>query len=223
MRPASAALLPFLWLAANAWPQGTAGNVIELGKLLNAGQTPLVLEAAPAERGCGPKDCVIDIADLTIVPRRGVLQTAGKRRIKLVQHAQAPSPGLPDIDWESVRGFKVFRAGTRWGSCLEFSHAGLGNSGRLQRWTSVVLVPRAGSSAHRFVGFWASCSHLSAGGDEGEVKLPSVVPAAADATSLGIVWHHCDLKACSDHADFRPVGGDPFGWQASITLGSKPE
>ena len=55
---------------------------------------------------------------------REVINREGGGRILLKQYAPGdPKKELPEMDWDTNRGFKVLRVGRRWGTC---PHAGFG-------------------------------------------------------------------------------------------------
>lgn len=217
--------LPLLANSA-ALAGGVAGNARDLRELLMAGHRPATVESVPAERGCGPSGCSIDIDGLSILRERGVLARSAGGRIRLEQHPPGSTDDLPEMDWELLEGFKVLRAGKRWGSCLEFGHAGPGKSGRWQRWTSVVLVPWKGSRpstlAHRFVGYWAACDSLEEGKLAGEVVLPAVEPASAGTQGLHIVRNHCTATQCTRVEDSRSVNAVSGSESGALAIDAAP-
>jgi hypothetical protein len=106
-----------------------------------------------------------------------------------------------------LRGYAIRRAGRSWGQCVEFAHGGLGNSGRAQRWRTLVLVATDGRTAHRFTGYWAACAALVQGAQSGEVMLPTVEPVQPGAAALQVVWNRCDARRCVRAIDTRSVEG----------------
>ena len=210
---ALAALLLATGLPAGAASVTAAGDADALRALLTAGRTPATVEAAPADRGCGPRGCVIDIDGLRIDRERGQLRSAQGQRLRLHNTPSAASKSLPTIDWELLGGYRVMQQGQRWGTCLEFSHTGIGKSGSFQRWTSVLLVPWAGQhpgrDAWRMLAYWGGCEALTDGEQPGEVVLPTVQAVAGQPGALAIVQHHCRLGRCSSRPDPRSVRADP--------------
>lgn len=175
---------------------------------------------------CIPTNCNTAIDGLVIMRDKELLRREGEEsRIVLQHHGPGNPKDLPAVDWTPNRGFRVFRAGSRWGTCLEFSHAGMGKSGRYQRWASVVLVPwqdgQPASVAHRFVGYWAGCDSLAEGDEEGEVKLPIVEPVATGSRRLHLVWHHCTAKRCVKVKDPRTVSGRPGSEDGTLLIKGK--
>lgn len=190
----------------------TLSNARQLREFLTTGRPSVTAEASAAQRGCGPEGCRIDIGGVSIDREHGLLVGTENKHSILIRPQVAGE--LPELDWEPLGGFAVSVAGQHWGSCLEFSHAGLGKSGRYQRWTSVILVPwlntYPGSIAYRFVGYWAGCDLILAGDKPGEIRMPVIQrqekPGAAP--SLQIVWHTCTALACQPNQDRRAVTED---------------
>jgi hypothetical protein len=129
------------------------------------------------------------------------------------------------MNWNPIQGFKVSRAGRRWGTCLWFSHTGIGESGHYQRWNSVVLVPwkgsRPGSVAHRFAGYWLDCDFLAEGNKPGEAILPIIEPTAAGSSRLHIVWQRCTAEHCIKIEDSRRVSGAPWAEDPNLVIGGE--
>lgn len=216
----------FLALVATAaLGNGLATNAEDLRELLIFGHQPATIEKAASRGGCTPTECSTHVDGLSISREKEAIRRTGGGQIRLEQHGPGAPKDLPDLDWEPDAGFKVFRAGRRWGTCLEFSHGGMGKSGRFQRWRSVVLVPwrkgRPASVAHRFVGYWANCGFLVEGGQAGEVMLPIIEPVALGSRQLHLVWQRCSAERCVTTEDSRRVGGDPGGEDGSLTIGEK--
>ncbi len=225
-------LIPvFLIFTTSVALGGRASNATELRELLMAGHHPAIIELASHFSGCigpnvDPPDCSTNIDGLIIRREREVINREGGGRILLKQYAPGdPKKELPEMDWNPDQGYKVLHTGRRWGTCLEFSHAGLGKSGRNQRWSTVVLVPWKGSKpgavAHRFVGYWLDCDSLVEGSKAGEIMLPIIEPVAAGDSHLHIVWQHCTLQSCIKVNDSRTVSGDPFGWEGYVVIDGK--
>lgn len=212
---------------ATALGDGIAGDAQDLRKVVMAELQPAIIETAFSERGCGPVGCSIDIDGLSILRERKMIQPSEGEdsEIRLKQHAPGGPKNLPEMDWEPIAGFKVFRAGRRWGTCIEFGHAGVGKSGRYQRWISVVLVPwkgsRPNSVAHRFVGYWAGCDSLAEGIRPGEIILPIIEPVATAASRLRIVLYHCIVERCIPIEDARSVNGDPNSESGALVINRK--
>jgi hypothetical protein len=207
MRACAAVVLALAGLG----PGGTcgaaaAGNATEWRDLLLAGRVPATLEALATERGCGPAGCVVDVGGYTIDRDRGLIRTASGRAIKLENVAADAGAGLPPLDWDPVAAYRVRHGSRAWGLCLEMAHTGLARSGRLQRWTSVILLPAAPSPhlAYRFVGYWLGCDSLSSAAATAPPELP-VVSAAAAGQGLTLVWQVCDPRRCRPRPDPRPV------------------
>jgi hypothetical protein len=133
------------------------------------------------------------------------------------------SEPLPDLDWTPTDAYRVTAGGQRWGTCMEFTHAGIGKSGVYQRWVSVVLVPFNGAqpagTAHRFVGYWAGCDSLQAAASAGQVTLPVIEHGEPKAEKpLRLVKHQCTAKGCEGVIDLRAVNGDPAGPDGALSL-----
>ncbi len=143
------------------------------------------------------------------------------RPIRLVEHAPDGAAELPEIDW-NPGGYEVFRAGKRWGTCLWFSHEGLGKSGHFQRWGTIVLVPWKGNEpgpvAHRFVGYWPSCNDLVEGEKEGEIALPTIEIANNDPQHLSLIWNQCTLRGCTRVKDFRTITGSSDSGSGALRI-----
>ncbi len=188
----------------------TVQNATDLRALLIAGRTPVRLEAVAADLGCPAEGCGAWVDGLVIWRDSGRITDTARRALLTVTRLPDRAP---DVDWTPLDSQKVFAAGKRWGTCLEFTHTGLGKSGRFQRWTSVVLVPWAdgkpGASAYRFVGYWTGCDSLTEGPVAGEVTLPQIeapLPAEPNANiTPRLVQHICTASACRTQADSRPV------------------
>jgi hypothetical protein len=206
LRQVSAAALGLL-AGLGAAAADTAGNTDELTRVLREARPPAVLRPLQAEQGCGPAGCAVTLGGLSIDTDAGTLRRAGGRVLPWAVSGPVPVAELPEVNWEPLRGVEVRRAGRAWGKCLEFGHTGLGNSGRSQRWRTVVLVAQGGRQAHRFTGYWASCDALAQGARPGEVSLPLVEPVQAGAPALQVVWMRCDAKRCVRELDARQVEG----------------
>ena len=120
---------------------GEVGNANELRELLMSGHNPAKIESAASKRFSGPNPNYysIDTDGLSILYKLDFIKRQDGKQIKLMQHGPGDPKDLPEMDWDPIDLYKVFRAGQHWGTCLEFSHAGIGKSGRFQRWTSVGL------------------------------------------------------------------------------------
>lgn len=200
------------------------GNATALRGFLLNGRNPVSLEPLTAQRGCGPSGCSIDIGGLSILREQGMLQDVSS---KMTLQIQAQTAGdLPELDWEPLGSFAVSSAGKPWGTCLEFTHIGLGKSGRFQRWGSVMLIPMVQAQpmtiAYRFVGYWVGCDMLSAGEQADEVSLPSIEwSSAVEGQPLQLVWHNCTISGCQvvkDHRTVREVDDSETG---ALRIGSK--
>jgi len=201
---------------------GEVTNARDLRDQLMSGHRPAKIEAVSPERSCSATDCSVDVERLSIFRKSGVMQRTGGRRIQLKQYGPIDAAELPEIDWDPIGSFRVFRSGKQWGTCLEFGHTGIGKSGRFQRWTSVVLVPwkgpRSKPVAFRFVGYWAGCDYLVDGAKAGEISLPTIESSATDGAHLSIVWHHCSLESCVKVKDPRIVNGDPGSESGALVI-----
>ncbi len=195
-------------------------NSTELLETLVKGQQSVALVFLQPDRGCVPARCSTVFRDLAVwQDKGGGLAQKGGKRLTVLTHALRASVALPELDWNPLEVYAVTTVGEDWGMCLEFAHAGVGKSGARQRWRSVVLVPRAtdtsplGPTAHRFMGYWASCSVLAAGSKLGEMVLP-VLESADDQGRLTLVWHRCAGQRCTATVDgraFVPMPGSDTG------------
>lgn len=182
------ALAAALLLMASAHAEDVASNATELFGALRQTLPAARLAPLTAVQGCGPAGCSVALGGVTIDTDAGTLRSAAGRLIPWVVYAPARAADLPEVDWQPLRGFSVGRASRPWGRCIEFGHTGLGNSGRAQRWRTVVLVPAAGRSAYRFIGYWASCEAVAQGPTTREVMLPTVEPVTLGVATLHIAW-----------------------------------
>lgn len=218
----------FLLLLALTGPAalaaGAAQTTAELRQLLIEGHAPVTLEAATVDRGCGPAGCTIDTDGVSILRDSGAMQQTGGKAIpiRLLSSGRAP-----ELDWEPLDVFRVFGERGYWGTCFEFSHSGIGKSGAWQRWTSIVLVPRASLQqrirAWRIVGYRTGCDALTTRPDKPDtLSLPVVEVTTVDSQKtpfgLHIVWHHCNARRCTTEIDPRPVRGDPRGVDGTLTI-----
>lgn len=201
---------------------GEVNNARDLRDQLMSGHSPAKIEAVSPERSCSATDCSVDVEQLSIFLKSGVMQRTGGRRIQLKQYGSIGAAELPDIDWDPIGSFRVSRADKQWGVCLEFGHTGIGKSGRYQRWTSVVLVPRkdlrSKPVAFRFVGYWAGCDYLVEGDKAREISLPTVESSETGGAHLSIVWHHCSFESCIKVKDARIVNGDPGSESGALVI-----
>ena len=214
----------FLAFAASAaFGQGMAADATQLRKILMVGQRPAKIQVVTSKLGCGAADCSSDIDGLSFFRETRVILRAGGGKVRLEERGPENGKGLPEMDWEPAQGFKVFRAGKRRGTCLHFSHEGIGSSGTYQRWSSVVLVPwkdnRPNTVAQRFVGYWAGCDFLAEGDKAGEVILPIIEPIAIGSKNLHLVWQRCTLVRCTPVEDARKVSADPG--RGALLIGGK--
>ena len=225
MRMPQRALVLLALAGPAALAAGPTPTTAALRDILIEGHTPITLEAATVDRGCGPAGCTIDADGVSILRDRGVLKQTGGKAIPV----RLLSPGeAPALDWEPLDVFRVFGEGGYWGTCLEFSHAGIGKSGTMQRWVSVVLVPHHPPQrrirAWRIVGYQTGCDALVAlPGKPDTLSLPVIEATAKDRKTpfgLHLVWHHCDARKCTTAIDPRPVGGDPHGASGGLTIGT---
>jgi hypothetical protein len=231
--PLSAALLLAMSMAhaeGGAPAPRPIANAAELVQQLAVGPA-VTLTSIKRISGCGPKGCSVNVERVSVVraddEKPGELQSSTGAKIRLVEHRPADGRELPDLDWSPLRAFEVHNGKQRWGSCLEFTHEGLGKSGVQQRWTSVVLVPfkgdRPGATAHRFVGYWAGCESLRGAEKAQAVTLPLVEPAAAGAAHpLHLMQYACTRESCTGREDPRPVKGDPGSTTGELMIGAAP-
>ena len=224
---AAIALACSAFAACAAQADALAKNATELRDLLRGPATAATLTPIKTEGWCGPQGCFVDAGELRLDRDKGGLARADDqagKRIQVVEHKSAGGPALPDLDWTPLDAYEVSLGGKRWGSCMEFTHAGLGKSGVYQRWTSVMLVPfdgnRPAGMAHRFVGYWAGCDSLQAGATPTTVALPVIErnePAAGKP--LRLVGYQCTAKGCDGKLDARTIDGDPTGESGALAIG----
>ena len=224
MKPMRRVAVAFAGLVAASLPAAAAhaedvvSNATELYRALRpaipaAGLVPLM-----AVQGCGPAGCNVVLGGVKIDTDAGTLRSAAGRPIRWAVAEPAGVANLPEVNWAPLRGFGVRRAGKPWGHCLEFGHAGLENSGLAQRRRTVVLVPAAGRSAYRFIGYWAGCEALAQGPATAEILLPIVEAATPGVAALHIVWNRCTPRRCTREHDSRVVNGDANGEDGRLMI-----
>lgn len=214
---ATAALLLFSRLAL-------AGQTLDgpsaLRALLVEGHQPMQLERVDRLSGCTTTECSVQFDGLAIVPKTRTLRSGRNQSIRVLEHRSPGSPALPDMDWTPTEAYAVSLDGRRWGSCMEFSHSGVGRSGTFQRWTSIILLPwrgdHPGLAAHRLVGYWAACDQLVAGAAVGQGRLGLVQPSGA--SGLGLVQYRCDSRGCKPEGRPRPVAVVKQGEGTFLTI-----
>ena len=220
---AATALAGSLFVACAAHADAVARNATELRDLLRGTATPAALEPIKTEGWCGPQGCFVDVDELRLDRDKGGFAKApGGKQFVLVEHKAMGGEPLPDIDWTSTDAYRVTAGGQRWGSCMEFTHTGIGKSGVYQRWVSVVLVPFNGGkpagTAHRFVGYWAGCDSLQTAA-AGQVVLPIVEHGEPMASKpLRLVNQQCSAKGCDGEIDRRVIDGDPRSESGTVTI-----
>jgi hypothetical protein len=202
--------LVFIPFAAFGWDR--LSNTRDLQDELMVRQHPAKIEAISSERSCSPTNCSIDIENISIFPEQGIIQKGGGDIVRLKEYKLDQDMNLPEIDWDPIGSFKVFRDDKRWGTCLEFSHKGIGKSGRFQRWASVILIPlkkyKSKSVAYRFVGYWADCNLIANAKKSNEVLLPTIESYANGNSHFQIIWHRCSPKECINFVDRRILSKD---------------
>jgi len=160
----------------------------------------------PTPPGCTPMQCSVQVDRIEWIGDAQALRVVGGERIDLFNAGAGPALELADQPFAAVR---VGAAESPWGVCLALSSAGLGQSGRAQRWITLVLAPYAngepGRSATRLTGARASCEDLEQGADADEVLLPLVEPSDAGATGLLLQRYRCSLEGCRRDAEAMPV------------------
>ena len=160
----------------------------------------------PTPPGCTPMYCSVQVDRVEWIGDAQELRIIGGEHIDLVNAGVGPALELADQPFAAAR---VGTAESPWGVCLALSHAGLGQSGRSQRWITLVLVPYAngepGRSATRLTGAWASCEDLQQGADADEVLLPLVEPSAEGDAGLLLQRYRCSLQGCRRDAEAKPV------------------
>ena len=223
---AAIALACSAFAACAAQADALAKNATELRDLLRGPATAATLTPIKTEGWCGPQGCFVDVGELRIDRDKGGFARAeGGQRLQVVEHKPPGGDALPDLDWTPTDAYRVMAGGQRWGSCLEFSHAGVGKSGTFQRWTSVVLVPfngaAPGATAHRFVGYWTGCDSLVSGATAGTLTLRVVERSEPKASRpLRLVAYQCSARGCEGQVDRRAVGGEPGNAQdGTLTIG----
>lgn len=160
----------------------------------------------PTPPGCTPMRCSVQVDRVEWVGDAQALRIIGGERIDLLNAGVGPALELADQPFSAAR---VGAAESPWGVCLALSHASLGQSGRGQRWITLVLAPYAngepGRSATRLTGAWASCEDLQQGADADEVLLPLVEPSDEGDPGLLLQRYRCSLHGCRRDAEAMPV------------------
>jgi hypothetical protein len=160
----------------------------------------------PTPPGCTPMRCSVQVDRVEWVGDAQALRIIGGERIDLVNAGAGPALELADQPFAAAR---VGAAESPWGVCLALSSAGLGQSGRGQRWITLVLAPYAngepGRSAMRLTGAWASCEDLERGAGAEEVLLPLVEPSVEGAADLVLRHYRCSPEGCRPDARRMPV------------------
>lgn len=207
-----------LLAAAPALADTVVADTDALSQALRLGRPAARLQPLAAVQGCSLAGCRVQLGGLFVDTDQGGLRRAGGRPLPLVVDGPVAATDLPELNWTPLRAYAVRRGSRPWGQCLEFAHAGLGSSGRAQRWRSLVLVAAGGHGAHRVIGYQAACAALAVGARPGEVVLPTVQPVVAGAPALQIVWHHCTAGGCERSVDARSVDGRADSETGELTL-----
>jgi hypothetical protein len=198
----------------------TAGEAITedaWGAALQAGCPAVRLQTLPTLQGCGPSGCGTWVGPLFVGAEGAGLRRRHGAQLQLADGPLAAAD-QPELNWRPLRGFNVLMGRRTWGQCLEFSHAGVGNSGHAQRWRSVLLVAVGARSAQRVIGYQVACTAVCLGPTAGRVQLPAVQPVAAGQPALQIVWTRCGAAGCDDRIDQRAVEGDAASDSGVLTI-----
>lgn len=159
----------------------------------------------PAPPGCTPVRCSVQVDAVEWVGEAQELRVIGGARIELVSAGAGPTLELADQPFAAAR---VGAPDAPWGLCLALSHGGLGQSGRRQRWTTLLLVPLAngapGRSASRLTGWWASCEDIEQGAAAHEVLLPLVEPGDEAEAGLLLSRYRCIAEGCRRDTEATP-------------------
>lgn len=203
---------------ADAAAQAVLPDTAALSGLLLAGRPAVRLKPLAAVTGCGLAGCRVMLGGLFVDADTSRVHRSRGPALHWAVDGPVLAADLPELSPAPLRGYTVWRGQQAWGQCLEFAHAGLGSSGRAQRWRSVVLVAAGGRSAQRVMGYQAACAALAAGPAPGEVQLPTVEVVAAGQPGLQIVWHRCSQRGCQRSADPRSIDGQPDSETGQLTL-----
>jgi hypothetical protein len=158
-------LLPTVFLYRQTQPGTitlTSGD--DLKQFLTEGKDNVSLYKGIVESGCfeDESDCFFLFDDIRISQEKDVIYK-NNRPLTLVSYPTGTQ--TPDLDWNPLAAYSVSIQGERWGSCMEFSHSGLGQSGEYQRWTSTILIPDTDTgTAFKMTGYhWyqPSCEFLT--------------------------------------------------------------
>jgi hypothetical protein len=198
-----------------------------LSRVLDPGGTPVELEPVsmssgctpalcgpdqienydePAPEGCTPMRCSVRVGAVEWMGETQELRAVQGERIELASAGVGTAATLADRPFAAER---VLTSHGEWGLCLALSHEGLGQSGRFQRWVTLLLVPfergvpRASGS--RLTGYWASCEALQLGEGSGEIELPLVEPAGRTEDGLVLNRYRCAQSGCSRLPGDAPI------------------
>lgn len=193
-------------------------NAKALTALATSGKHRVSLTPLSIERGCGPSGCAAYIDDIVIAQDTGQIRAKG-RRIRTVTHAF----GAPNADWTPDAAYRITLSnGKAWGLCTEHSHTGAGRSGNLQRWYSIVLLPKnemfTSGTAHRFIGYWNGCENLIDGQTKEETLLYVIERRRQGGELQGNFWT-CGMKSCRSTLDTRPIREQTGSETGAIVIG----
>lgn len=159
----------------------------------------------PVPEGCTPMRCSVQMGPIEWVGDAQELRMLGGDAITVANAGHGPALGLAPLQDMAVI---VRRQGEVWGQCIEMLHEGLGQSGRFQRWVTLMIVPfehgNPRASASRLTGYWASCAALQVGGRPGEIEVPLIEPAGRAEDGLVLNRYRCDAEACTRLPQTRP-------------------
>jgi len=159
----------------------------------------------PVPEGCTPMRCSVQLGPLEWVGDTQELRVIGGDQITVANAGIGPALDL--ARFQDVAAI-VRSQGEVWGQCIEMLHEGLGQSGRFQRWTTLMIVPfehgKPRTAASRLTGYWASCAALQVGGRPGDIEVPLIEPAGRAEDALVLNRYRCDAEGCTRLPQARP-------------------
>ncbi len=159
----------------------------------------------PVPEGCTPMRCSVQLGPIEWVGDTQELRVIGGEQITVANAGTGPALDL--APFQDVAAL-VRSQGEVWGQCIEMLHEGLGQSGRFQRWTTLMIVPfehgKPRTAASRLTGYWASCAALQVGGRPGDIEVPLIEPAGRAEDGLVLNRYRCDAEGCTLLPQARP-------------------
>lgn len=176
-----------------------SGN--DLRQFLTEGDETVFLKKESIDTGCleGESACFYFFDDIRISQEKEALYK-DNRPLTLVSYPIETQ--TPDLNRDPLAAYSVSVQGEHWGSCIEFSHSGLGKSGEQQRWTSTILIPNGNTEkAFKTTGYhWyqPSCEFLTAPAHAPEQLILSEI-SRSNTTPIqyALYRYTCTVMGCS--------------------------